>query len=148
MGRGLSRVLAWMLSVSSCVTGYQGGRAGTAVSGVGLRRSLPVVAGAAVDGGGSGVRSGASQLLYTKVVEPSKIAWRFTRPHTFLGTALSVPALHAFAAPSVETMATRAFAASIGNAMAPVRARRLSRSLVVRSFDADARLPSPCRRCS
>jgi len=31
-----------------------------------------------------------------------KVLWSFTRPHTFIGTALCIPALHLYAAPSRE----------------------------------------------
>lgn len=35
----------------------------------------------------------------TSAASFAKVLWRFTRPHTFIGTALCIPALHIFAAP-------------------------------------------------
>ena len=45
--------------------------------------------------------------------------WAFTRPHTMIGTALSIPALHAFAAPSARALLSARCAASLAAALAP-----------------------------
>ena len=67
--------------------------------------------------GAGGVAS--AQLLLARVARPARVGWRFTRPHTFVGTALSVPALHALAAPSADLVLTPAFAASVCAALGP-----------------------------
>jgi len=67
--------------------------------------------------GAGGVAS--AQLLLARVARPARVGWRFTRPHTFVGTALSVPALHALAAPSAAAALTPAFAASVCAALGP-----------------------------
>jgi homogentisate phytyltransferase/homogentisate geranylgeranyltransferase len=47
------------------------------------------------------------------------VLWRFTRPHTLIGSAVAIPALHALAAPSYAAMFTgRTFVSSI-SAMIP-----------------------------
>lgn len=45
-----------------------------------------------------------------KVAKPSfaKVLWRFTRPHTIIGSALAIPALHALAAPSYAAALSKA----------------------------------------
>jgi homogentisate phytyltransferase/homogentisate geranylgeranyltransferase len=48
-----------------------------------------------------------------------KVLWRFSRPHTLIGSALSIPALHALAAPSVQQLFSRPTLASILFAMLP-----------------------------
>lgn len=47
------------------------------------------------------------------------VLWRFTRPHTLIGSALAVPALHLLAAPSFQAVFTAANAASMAYAMVP-----------------------------
>ena len=45
--------------------------------------------------------------------------WKFTRPHTLIGSALSVPALHLFAAPAGASIAAPALFASCWTALLP-----------------------------
>ncbi|KAJ1456557.1 UbiA prenyltransferase family-domain-containing protein [Pelagophyceae sp. CCMP2097] len=45
--------------------------------------------------------------------------WRFTRPHTFIGTALCVPALHLLAADSLGAVLTQQWARSVAVALIP-----------------------------
>lgn len=47
------------------------------------------------------------------------IVWRFTRPHTLVGSALAIPAIHAFAAPSFASLLTMSTLASMTYAMLP-----------------------------
>ena len=47
------------------------------------------------------------------------VLWRFTRPHTLIGSALAIPALHIFAAPTLEAAFTSKSAISILYAMIP-----------------------------
>jgi homogentisate phytyltransferase / homogentisate geranylgeranyltransferase len=47
------------------------------------------------------------------------VLWRFTRPHTLIGSALAVPALHLLAAPSWQAVWTVKTAASMAYAMVP-----------------------------
>ena len=72
---------------------------GLRLPGVTVRRALDAAV-VDVGSGGLGPR-GPAGLLFTRVARPAVTAWRFTRPHTFVGTALCVPALHAYAAPSL-----------------------------------------------
>lgn len=48
-----------------------------------------------------------------------KVLWRFTRPHTFIGTALCVPTLHMYAAPAGAPLLTTRVLASILWALLP-----------------------------
>jgi homogentisate phytyltransferase/homogentisate geranylgeranyltransferase len=47
------------------------------------------------------------------------ILWRFTRPHTILGSALAIPALHALAAPSLQQALSLPTLASCAYTMVP-----------------------------
>jgi homogentisate phytyltransferase/homogentisate geranylgeranyltransferase len=47
------------------------------------------------------------------------VLWRFTRPHTLIGSALAIPALHLLAASSLQTAFTWRTAASVLYAMVP-----------------------------
>lgn len=47
------------------------------------------------------------------------VLWRFTRPHTLIGSALAIPALHVLAAPSFRSVLTVSTLASIVFAMVP-----------------------------
>lgn len=47
------------------------------------------------------------------------VLWRFTRPHTVIGSALAIPALHFLAAPSFQAAFTSANAAAMVFAMVP-----------------------------
>lgn len=47
------------------------------------------------------------------------VLWRFTRPHTIIGSALAIPALHVLAAPSLAAAFTMKTAASIAYTMLP-----------------------------
>lgn len=47
------------------------------------------------------------------------VLWRFTRPHTLIGSALAIPALHILAAPSYKDACSTATAISILYAMLP-----------------------------
>jgi homogentisate phytyltransferase/homogentisate geranylgeranyltransferase len=47
------------------------------------------------------------------------ILWRFTRPHTIIGSALAIPALHLLAAPSVEAALSTRNAVAVVYAMIP-----------------------------
>jgi homogentisate phytyltransferase/homogentisate geranylgeranyltransferase len=47
------------------------------------------------------------------------VLWRFTRPHTIIGSALAIPALHIFAAPSIADAFTLRSAMSMVFAMVP-----------------------------
>jgi len=47
------------------------------------------------------------------------VLWRFTRPHTLIGSALAIPALHILAAPTYKHVFTTATAISILYAMLP-----------------------------
>ena len=49
----------------------------------------------------------------------ARTLFRFTRPHTFVGTAVAVPALHAYAAASAAALLSRACARSVASALAP-----------------------------
>jgi len=49
----------------------------------------------------------------------ARTLFRFTRPHTFVGTALAVPALHAYAADSLGALCSMGCARSIAGALAP-----------------------------
>lgn len=57
----------------------------------------------------------------SSVVKPSflKVLWRFTRPHTIIGSALAIPALHVLAAPTYAAAFTKQSFASMGYAMLP-----------------------------
>ena len=46
----------------------------------------------------------------------ARTLFRFTRPHTFVGTAVAVPALHAYAAASAAALWSRACARSVAAA--------------------------------
>ena len=56
-----------------------------------------------------------------KPQQPSflQVVWRFTRPHTIIGSALAIPSLHLLAAPSVEAAFSTASGISILYAMLP-----------------------------
>ncbi len=47
------------------------------------------------------------------------VLWRFTRPHTLIGSALAIPALHFLAAPTLKDACTTASAVSALYAMVP-----------------------------
>jgi homogentisate phytyltransferase/homogentisate geranylgeranyltransferase len=47
------------------------------------------------------------------------VLWRFTRPHTLIGSALAIPAIHALAAPSYSAMLSAPNLASMLYAMLP-----------------------------
>lgn len=47
------------------------------------------------------------------------VLWRFTRPHTLIGSALAIPALHCLAAPSLSQMISLPVAASLVASMVP-----------------------------
>ena len=49
----------------------------------------------------------------------ARTLFRFTRPHTFVGTAVAVPALHAYAAASAAALWSRACARSVASALVP-----------------------------
>jgi homogentisate phytyltransferase/homogentisate geranylgeranyltransferase len=47
------------------------------------------------------------------------VLWRFTRPHTLIGSALAIPALHLLAAPSLESLASKHMLFSLLYSMIP-----------------------------
>lgn len=55
----------------------------------------------------------------SKTVPFPTVLWRFTRPHTLIGSALAIPALHILAAPSFQSVATGSTLVSILFAMVP-----------------------------
>ena len=48
-----------------------------------------------------------------------KVLWRFTRPHTIIGSAMAIPALHIFAAPTLQAAVQPAVLRSMVFAMFP-----------------------------
>ncbi len=64
----------------------------------GIRLAAATVGG---EGGGGATAAAAAAATTTSTKGPSllKVLWRFTRPHTFVGTALCIPALTLYAAP-------------------------------------------------
>eukprot|EP00629_Pelagomonadales_sp_RCC1024_P004044 CAMPEP_0119259920 /NCGR_PEP_ID=MMETSP1329-20130426/548_1 /TAXON_ID=114041 /ORGANISM="Genus nov. species nov., Strain RCC1024" /LENGTH=277 /DNA_ID=CAMNT_0007259329 /DNA_START=76 /DNA_END=906 /DNA_ORIENTATION=+ len=53
------------------------------------------------------------------LAQRARTLWRFTRPHTFVGTAVAVPALHAYAAPTLGACLSPGCAASVATALTP-----------------------------
>ncbi|KAJ8612232.1 hypothetical protein CTAYLR_002938 [Chrysophaeum taylorii] len=49
----------------------------------------------------------------------ARLTWRFSRPHTLIGSIVAVPALHALAAPNAAAMCTPQFATSIFWSLVP-----------------------------
>jgi len=47
------------------------------------------------------------------------VLWRFTRPHTLIGSALAIPAIHLLAAPSLTSVATKHVLYSLAYSMIP-----------------------------
>jgi len=64
----------------------------------GIRLAAATVGG---ESGGGATAAAAAAATTTSTKGPSllKVLWRFTRPHTFVGTALCIPALTLYAAP-------------------------------------------------
>ena len=62
---------------------------------------------------------GISETSKDKVVPFPIVLWRFTRPHTLIGSALAIPALHILAAPTYKDAFTTATAISTLFAMIP-----------------------------
>ena len=49
----------------------------------------------------------------------AKILWRFTRPHTIIGSAMAIPSLHLLAAPTLQAAFSRPCAVAMTYAMIP-----------------------------
>jgi len=72
----------------------------------------------------TGVRASSYPLAATQEEDSSKIpfplvVWRFTRPHTLIGSALAIPAIHMLAAPTVQSIFSANMLKSTLYAMVP-----------------------------